>query len=150
MSKNLKKGNFTESPYFKLKLTQLYEMIIVRHGVMVVGLPFSTKSTTINILAETLGDCAIAGIMEEKKVEICTMNPKSLKLTEFYGNFDEISHDWFDGVLATWFRKFADPEALQNRRWLLFDGPVDTLWIESMNTVLDDSKKLCLNSGEVI
>jgi dynein heavy chain len=74
------------------------------------------------------------------------LNPKAISMGEMYGEVNAISQEWTDG-LASKIMRNASKETSEDRTWVVFDGPVDAIWIESMNTVLDDNMTLCLANG---
>ena len=76
------------------------------------------------------------------------LNPKAQELHELYGVMDPQTRDWQDGVLSHIF-KVANEES-KDLRWILFDGDVDAVWVENMNSVMDDNKILTLSNGDRI
>ena len=65
---------------------------------------------------------------------------------ELYGEVNPLTYEWNDG-LASQIMRAASSDETELRQWIVFDGPVDSLWIENMNTVLDDNMMLCLANG---
>ena len=154
LTTTMRKGKLQMVPTYVSKIFQLYETLIVRHGVMTVGVAGSGKSTARQSLADTLiGLCEKKSTNPQAKlVKQHIMNPKSIFMSELYGSIDLNTNEWQDGILPLVVKQCrqlndAGGEGSNDHRWIVFDGPVDTLWVESMNSVLDDSKLLCLDNG---
>ncbi|NXE09964.1 DYH1 protein, partial [Lophotis ruficrista] len=146
------KQNLKDVDGFVTKCIQLYETTVVRHGLMLVGPTGSGKTKSYEVLAAAMtslkGQPAASGGNYEA-VSYFVLNPKSITMGQLYGEFNLLTHEWTDGILSSLIRRGAAATDA-SKKWYVFDGPVDALWIENMNTVLDDNKKLCLSSGEII
>jgi dynein heavy chain, axonemal len=152
----LEELNLQKVNTFITKVIQIHETQLVRHGMMVVGETGSGKSTNIRVLAKALGSLHAEGVIDKdgfyKVVDCLILNPKSITAGELYGEFNLMTNEWKDGIVPKLVRDCvnATNEGSDNRKWIIFDGPVDAVWIENMNTVLDDNKTLCLANSERI
>ncbi|ORX87336.1 hypothetical protein BCR32DRAFT_215454 [Anaeromyces robustus] len=138
------------------RIIQLYDTMNVRHGVMLVGPTGGGKTTAYEVLAKAktrLKEKAEAEnwpkASELEKVKMWVLNPKCVTMAELYGEFNLSTMEWRDGLVGYFIREQV-ADTSKDEKWTVFDGPVDALWIENMNSVLDDNKLLCLNNGERI
>ena len=69
-------------------------------------------------------------------------------MNELYGVLDPESREWKDGLLSNVYRTANEKPSREEMRWILFDGDVDAVWVENMNSVMDDNKLLTLINGE--
>ena len=113
------------------KVIQLYETMLTRHTTMVVGNTGGGKSVIINTLARSQTKMGVA-------TKLYVVNPKAQTVSELYGELDPETRDWTDGLLSHTFRELTKPlpKDKEEARYIVFDGDVDAVWVENMNSVL--------------
>nr|XP_020476144.1 LOW QUALITY PROTEIN: dynein heavy chain 2, axonemal [Monopterus albus] len=145
----LRQRGLQVTPFTMTKVIQLYETKNSRHSTMLVGKTGSAKTVTWRTLQHALTALHQNRVPGFHMVQDYPLNPKALSLGELYGENDLSTSEWTDGVLSSLMRSACADEK-PDEKWIVFDGPVDTLWIESMNSVMDDNKVLTLINGERI
>ena len=131
-----------------LKVLQMYEVMNIRHCTMICGPPMSGKSVIIDILRNVF--------QKFKKIDNMVtylINPKAQSVPRLFGKKNEISDDFEIGILSNIFQIANSPLPSNGKselRWIILDGDVDPLWIEKLNSVMDDSKQLTLENKDRI
>uniref|UniRef100_A0A2K6Q0W4 Dynein axonemal heavy chain 17 n=1 Tax=Rhinopithecus roxellana TaxID=61622 RepID=A0A2K6Q0W4_RHIRO len=127
---------------FVLKVVQLEELLQVRHSVFVIGNAGSGKSQVLKSLNKTYQN------LKRKPVAV-DLDPKAVTCDELFGIINPATREWKDGLFSTIMRDLANITH-DGPKWIILDGDIDPMWIESLNTVMDDNKVLTLASNERI
>ncbi|XP_040289656.1 dynein heavy chain 11, axonemal [Bufo bufo] len=127
---------------FILKVVQLEELLAVRHSVFVVGNAGTGKSKVLRTLNRTY-------VNRKQKPVWNDLNPKAVTTDELFGFIHPSTREWKDGLFSNLMREQANITH-DGPKWIVLDGDIDPMWIESLNTVMDDNKVLTLASNERI
>jgi dynein heavy chain len=156
VEKVTREENLQVDETFVLKVLQFQELLDVRHSVMLLGPTGCGKTTIWKTLVNAHNWDVEKDAYKPKRTCIYEhVNPKSVNGDELYG-YMTLAKDWKDGVLSIIMRGMSKNVAelgystLQTYKWVILDGDIDAIWIESMNTVMDDNKVLTLVSNERI
>ncbi|KAK7807584.1 hypothetical protein U0070_013890 [Myodes glareolus] len=144
---------------FVLKVVQLEELLQVRHSVFVIGNAGSGKSQARHQhLPVVPAPPPLRPVLKslnktyqnlKRKPVAVDLDPKAVTCDELFGIINPATREWKDGLFSTIMRDLANITH-DGPKWIVLDGDIDPMWIESLNTVMDDNKVLTLASNERI
>lgn len=150
IEKALEDNGLQKCEYIIKKTLQLAYSMKVRHCNMMIGASLTGKTSVWNTLASAKQRLPPDSDHHCTSVLKFIINPKALSVAELYGSYNTTTYEWRDGVISNIFKSCSENSKQNVEKWLIFDGPVDALWIESMNSVMDDNKILTLLNGDRI
>ena len=125
---------------FILKVVQFEELLAVRHSVFVIGNAGTGKTQLCKVLFKNY-------VNLKRKAVWSDLNPKAVTNDELFGYINPATREWKDGLFSNIMRDQSNIET-DGPKWIVLDGDIDPMWIESLNTVMDDNKVLTLASNE--
>ena len=78
MKEYCSEANIQPKPIFIQKCIELYETLLVRHGLMVVGDPYAGKSCVMRTLSEAISRAMDSDPEKYQKVDEHYVNPKAI------------------------------------------------------------------------
>lgn len=126
------------------KVIQLYQIVQVAHGVVLVGDAGVGKTMAWRVLLAALAR------VEHREGVAHVLDPKVMSKDALYGTLDPTTREWTDGLFTHILRRIVENERRERtqRHWIVFDGDLDPEWVETLNSVLDDNRQLTLPTGE--
>lgn len=133
---------------YGVAVLQLYRALTAKMGVALLGGTGSGKSYIFSLLKDAVSKLTKGNIV----IQEFLIAPKSMSRQELLGYVDPSTGEWNDGALSSAAR--LSVQLLNSRElpciWpiIMLDGSIDPIWIEALNSVLDDNRLLTMSSGE--